>query len=34
VTAQLCGDPWPIERVLADAVDPARFALRRMRRGH
>ncbi len=34
VTAQLCGDPWPIERSLADAVDPARFALRRMRRGH
>lgn len=32
VTAQLCGDPWPVERGLADAVDPARFALRRLRR--
>ena len=27
------GEPWPVERALADAVDPARFLLRRVRRG-
>jgi len=28
------GDPWPIERQLADAVDPARWALQQNRRPH
>ena len=32
IAAQWCGDPWPVERSLAEAVDPGRFALRRMRR--
>jgi tRNA 5-methylaminomethyl-2-thiouridine biosynthesis bifunctional protein len=27
------GEPLPLERDLADAIDPARFALRRARRG-
>ncbi len=33
LAARLAGSPWPVERALADAVDPARFALRRRRRG-
>jgi tRNA 5-methylaminomethyl-2-thiouridine biosynthesis bifunctional protein len=31
IAAQLCGAPWPIEADLADAIDPARFALRTSR---
>jgi len=31
--ARISGAPWPLERSLADGVDPARFALRRARRG-
>jgi tRNA 5-methylaminomethyl-2-thiouridine biosynthesis bifunctional protein len=31
IAAQLEGEPWPIERDLAAAVDPARFLLRRLR---
>ncbi len=31
VAAQICGEPQPLERDLAAAVDPARFVLRRMR---
>jgi tRNA 5-methylaminomethyl-2-thiouridine biosynthesis bifunctional protein len=33
IAAQLEGEPWPIERDLAAAVDPARFLLRRLRGG-
>lgn len=33
IAAQIGGEPWPIERALADAVDPGRFLLRRLRRG-
>ena len=29
--AQLCAAPWPLEADLADAIDPARFALRTSR---
>lgn len=32
VVAQMEGEPWPIERDLAAAVDPARFLLQRLRR--
>ena len=32
LASRLDGDPHPIERDLADAIDPARFALRRARR--
>jgi tRNA 5-methylaminomethyl-2-thiouridine biosynthesis bifunctional protein len=31
IAAQLEGEPWPIERELARAVDPARILLRRLR---
>ncbi|HEX7157014.1 MAG TPA: FAD-dependent oxidoreductase, partial [Burkholderiaceae bacterium] len=31
VAAQIEGEPWPVERALAAAVDPARFLLRRLR---
>ncbi|WP_060817582.1 bifunctional tRNA (5-methylaminomethyl-2-thiouridine)(34)-methyltransferase MnmD/FAD-dependent 5-carboxymethylaminomethyl-2-thiouridine(34) oxidoreductase MnmC [Caballeronia sordidicola] len=31
IAAQLEGEPWPIERELAEAVDPARFFLRALR---
>jgi len=31
IAAQLEGEPWPIERDLAAAIDPARFHLRRLR---
>ena len=33
LASQLNGDPWPVERELARAVDPARFHLRALRRG-
>ncbi|KQR79760.1 FAD-dependent cmnm(5)s(2)U34 oxidoreductase [Burkholderia sp. Leaf177] len=33
IAAQLEGEPWPIERELADAIDPARFFLRALRQG-
>jgi tRNA 5-methylaminomethyl-2-thiouridine biosynthesis bifunctional protein len=33
IAAQLEGEPLPVERDLAAAVDPARFALQRLRRG-
>lgn len=33
IVAQIEGDPWPIERELADAIDPARFLLRALRHG-
>jgi tRNA 5-methylaminomethyl-2-thiouridine biosynthesis bifunctional protein len=29
VSAQACGTPWPLEADLADAIDPARMALKR-----
>jgi tRNA 5-methylaminomethyl-2-thiouridine biosynthesis bifunctional protein len=32
--AQLCGSPVPLEAELLDAIDPARFALRRVRKAH
>lgn len=32
IAAQIEGEPWPVERALADAIDPARFLLRRLRR--
>ncbi|GAB4475788.1 MAG: bifunctional tRNA (5-methylaminomethyl-2-thiouridine)(34)-methyltransferase MnmD/FAD-dependent 5-carboxymethylaminomethyl-2-thiouridine(34) oxidoreductase MnmC [Burkholderiaceae bacterium] len=32
VAAQIEGEPWPIERALAAALDPARFLLQRLRR--
>jgi tRNA 5-methylaminomethyl-2-thiouridine biosynthesis bifunctional protein len=32
VAAQVEGEPWPIERALAAALDPARFLLQRVRR--
>jgi tRNA 5-methylaminomethyl-2-thiouridine biosynthesis bifunctional protein len=31
IAAQLEGEPWPIERELAEAIDPARFFLRALR---
>jgi tRNA 5-methylaminomethyl-2-thiouridine biosynthesis bifunctional protein len=33
IAAQLEGEPWPVERELADSVDPARFLLRALRQG-
>ncbi|MDR5778010.1 bifunctional tRNA (5-methylaminomethyl-2-thiouridine)(34)-methyltransferase MnmD/FAD-dependent 5-carboxymethylaminomethyl-2-thiouridine(34) oxidoreductase MnmC [Caballeronia sp. LZ065] len=33
VAAQIEGEPWPVERDLAEAVDPARFLLRALRHG-
>ncbi len=32
VAAQACGLPWPLEQDLADAVDPARWRVRALRR--
>lgn len=32
--AQLCGSPLPLEAELADAIDPARFALRQQRKAN
>lgn len=31
--AALCGEPCPVERAVRDAIDPARFAWRTLRRG-
>jgi tRNA 5-methylaminomethyl-2-thiouridine biosynthesis bifunctional protein len=31
IASQLEGEPWPIERELAEAIDPARFLLRALR---
>ncbi|GAB7526733.1 bifunctional tRNA (5-methylaminomethyl-2-thiouridine)(34)-methyltransferase MnmD/FAD-dependent 5-carboxymethylaminomethyl-2-thiouridine(34) oxidoreductase MnmC [Paraburkholderia sp. 2C] len=31
IVSQLEGEPWPIERELAEAIDPARFLLRALR---
>src|SRR5471032_420310 len=31
IAAQIEGEPWPIERELAEAIDPARFLLRALR---
>lgn len=33
VAAQIEGEPWPLERPLADAIDPGRVLLHRLRRG-
>lgn len=33
IAAQIEGEPWPVERELAAAIDPARFLLRRLRSG-
>ena len=33
IAAQIEGEPWPIERELAEAIDPARFLLRALRQG-
>jgi tRNA 5-methylaminomethyl-2-thiouridine biosynthesis bifunctional protein len=33
LAAQIAGSPWPLERDLVDAVDPARFLVRSARRG-
>ncbi|UXH80472.1 FAD-dependent 5-carboxymethylaminomethyl-2-thiouridine(34) oxidoreductase MnmC [Roseateles amylovorans] len=33
IAAQLTGAPWPLEMDLAEALDPARFAARRVRQG-
>ncbi len=33
IASQIEGEPWPIPRDLADAIDPARFLLRTLRRG-
>ena len=32
LAAQIAGSPWPLEASLADALDPARFAVRAIRR--
>jgi tRNA 5-methylaminomethyl-2-thiouridine biosynthesis bifunctional protein len=31
IASQLDGEPWPVDRKLADGVDPARFLLRVLR---
>ena len=33
LASQIHGDPLPVERALADAIDPGRFILHRLRRG-
>ena len=33
IASQLEGEPWPLERDLAEDVDPARFLLRALRQG-
>ncbi|BAP88089.1 tRNA 5-methylaminomethyl-2-thiouridine biosynthesis bifunctional protein MnmC [Burkholderiales bacterium GJ-E10] len=33
VASRIEGEPWPVERAPADAIDPARFLLRHIRRG-
>jgi len=34
IASQIEGEPWPIERDLAEALDPARFLLRALRQGN
>ena len=33
IASQLEGEPWPLERDLAEDIDPARFLLRALRQG-
>lgn len=33
IACQLEGEPWPIERDLAETIDPSRFLLRALRHG-
>jgi tRNA 5-methylaminomethyl-2-thiouridine biosynthesis bifunctional protein len=33
IASQIEGEPWPVERELAEALDPARFLLRALRQG-
>ncbi|SAK44200.1 5-methylaminomethyl-2-thiouridine methyltransferase [Caballeronia temeraria] len=33
IASQIEGEPWPIERELAEAIDPARFLLKALRHG-
>ncbi|BAN24555.1 bifunctional tRNA (5-methylaminomethyl-2-thiouridine)(34)-methyltransferase MnmD/FAD-dependent 5-carboxymethylaminomethyl-2-thiouridine(34) oxidoreductase MnmC [Caballeronia insecticola] len=33
ISSQIEGEPWPLERDLIDAIDPARFLLRALRHG-
>jgi tRNA 5-methylaminomethyl-2-thiouridine biosynthesis bifunctional protein len=33
IASQIEGEPWPIERELAEAIDPARFLLWALRHG-
>ncbi|KVE35036.1 bifunctional tRNA (5-methylaminomethyl-2-thiouridine)(34)-methyltransferase MnmD/FAD-dependent 5-carboxymethylaminomethyl-2-thiouridine(34) oxidoreductase MnmC [Burkholderia sp. TSV86] len=33
IASQIEGEPWPLERELAEAIDPARFLLRALRHG-
>jgi tRNA 5-methylaminomethyl-2-thiouridine biosynthesis bifunctional protein len=33
IAAQIEGEPWPLERELADSLDPARYLLRALRHG-
>ncbi|OMW54022.1 bifunctional tRNA (5-methylaminomethyl-2-thiouridine)(34)-methyltransferase MnmD/FAD-dependent 5-carboxymethylaminomethyl-2-thiouridine(34) oxidoreductase MnmC [Burkholderia pseudomallei] len=33
IAAQIDGEPWPLERELAEAIDPARFLVRALRHG-
>ncbi|AOJ70536.1 MULTISPECIES: bifunctional tRNA (5-methylaminomethyl-2-thiouridine)(34)-methyltransferase MnmD/FAD-dependent 5-carboxymethylaminomethyl-2-thiouridine(34) oxidoreductase MnmC [Burkholderia] len=33
IAAQIEGEPWPLERELAEAIDPARFLVRALRHG-
>ncbi|MBI0326796.1 bifunctional tRNA (5-methylaminomethyl-2-thiouridine)(34)-methyltransferase MnmD/FAD-dependent 5-carboxymethylaminomethyl-2-thiouridine(34) oxidoreductase MnmC [Burkholderia plantarii] len=33
IASQIEGEPWPVERELAEAIDPARFLLRALRQG-
>jgi tRNA 5-methylaminomethyl-2-thiouridine biosynthesis bifunctional protein len=33
IASQIEGEPWPIERDLAEDLDPARFLLRALRHG-
>jgi tRNA 5-methylaminomethyl-2-thiouridine biosynthesis bifunctional protein len=33
IASQIEGEPWPLERELAEDIDPARFLLRALRQG-
>ena len=33
LAARLCGEPWPLEADLAEALDPSRFPVRALRKG-